>query len=159
MKSILDHPALLGWRAALALLVLAGLACGGGPPTSRWEISGLSMEPSLRAGERVTVAEVDPAGLLRGDIILYRDYNDRYRLSRLIGLPGETVAITGGQVFINGEALDESGYAASAPEYEVERITLGPDEYYVLGDNRMSSADSHTYGPLTGEAIHGRVVD
>jgi signal peptidase I len=77
-------------------------------------------------------------------------------VKRIIGLPGEKVEIRDGYVFINGNRLPEpfphDQYPQNIPAY-----TLGPVEYYVLGDNRGNSNDSRAFGPVLREDILGRV--
>jgi len=104
-------------------------------------VSGISMEPNLHDGQRVIVSKVaywfdDPD---RGDIIVFdrpTDGNDI--IHRIVGLPGETAEIKAGQVYINGEELQEpytEGISVSRPAYALQE-----DEYLVVGDNRHSSA-------------------
>ena len=61
-----------------------------------------------------------------------------------------------GLVSVNGQPLDEP-YISAPPTYE-NTWTLGPDEYFVLGDNRNSSSDSHSWGPLAGDYLIGRAI-
>jgi signal peptidase I len=77
-------------------------------------------------------------------------------IKRVIGLPGERVTIRGGRVYIDGSLLDEPyvlDYCTS-PSCDGE-WQLGPDEYFVLGDNRRHSLDSHSFGPVQRAAIKG----
>ena len=87
-------------------------------------------------------------------------------IKRVIGLPGETVEVLDGKVYINGNKLDES-YISQVPAYSVGPIKLKADdpntqtnkgEYYLLGDNRVDSRDSHVWGPCPGANIIGRAV-
>lgn len=77
-------------------------------------------------------------------------------VKRLIALPGEKIEVHDGNVYINDEILVEE-YETTIPEYVVDPITLGPDEFFVLGDNRNNSKDSHEYGPIKGDQIRGRI--
>ena len=77
-------------------------------------------------------------------------------LKRLIGLPGEFVAVEGGVVRIDGVALAEP-YLLEPPGY-TGAWTLGEDEYLVLGDNRNDSSDSHIWGPVHRSAIEARAL-
>ena len=90
---------------------------------------------------------------------------DLYLIKRVIGLPGETVRIERSKIFItndthpDGYMLDESAYLApSVVTTDMRPITLGPDQYLVLGDNRMNSLDSRVFGAVNKGLIVGRVL-
>jgi signal peptidase I len=101
----------------------------------------------------------------RFDIIVFYPYgreNEEYYVKRIIGLPGETVQIIGSDVYINGEVLEEH-YGKDPiedPGRAIEPITLGDDEFFVMGDNRSISKDSRTeeVGNVKKENIGGRAV-
>lgn len=133
----------------------------------RTEVNGESMEPTLSSGDNLIVDKIsyrfhEPQ---RFDIIvfpfMYR--SETYYIKRIIGLPGETVQISeDGKIYINGEELIES-YGKEVMEAEHiglarEPITLGDDEYFVLGDNRNNSSDSRMYevGNIKRDQIIGR---
>ena len=131
----------------------------------RTSVSGSSMEPTLSDGDNLIVDKIsyrfnDPE---RYDIIVFpfQYEEDTYYIKRIIGLPGETVQIIDGYTYINGELLESDIYGAEIMEYagiaEVP-ITLGEDEYFVLGDNRNHSADSReaSVGVLTRDMLMGR---
>jgi signal peptidase I len=144
-------------RVLTVVLLLGGLISCKLTNTSRLRIEGKGMEPNLKDGQIVTAQPVeDLSSLQRGDVIIF-EWNGNSLIKRLIGLPGETLEIRQGSIIINGEVYDEP-YEVMAPEYEQEPIELGQDEYYVLGDNRNDSRDSHQFGPITGEVIKGRVI-
>lgn len=77
-------------------------------------------------------------------------------VKRVIGLPGETVAVANGQVLVDGKPLAEP-YLKTPPTYTMAPRTLGPDEFFLLGDNRNISNDSHLWGPLKQARFIGRV--
>lgn len=112
-------------------------------------VDGRSMENSLFDGDHLYVEKISyRLGLLkRFDIIVFYPYgrdHDDYYVKRIIGLPGETVQISDGNIYINGEVLEEN-YGKEPiidPGRAVQPITLGEDEYFVLGDNRNISKDS-----------------
>lgn len=133
----------------------------------RTEVSGESMEPTLSDGDNLIVDKItyrfkDPE---RFDIIVFpfQYQEDTYYIKRIIGLPGETVQIdVDGNIYINGEILQES-YGREIIEANkvgraIEPITLGPDEYFVLGDNRNHSSDSRIaeVGNIKRDQIIGR---
>ena len=110
--------------------------------------------------DKLSFRDDDPE---RFDIIVFpvvRDGKEEYYIKRVIGLPGETVQIIDGYVYINGEKLDEN-YGAEVMNdagRAAEPITLGDDEYFVLGDNRNRSDDSRyeNVENLKREKIVGR---
>ncbi len=126
-----------------------------------FRIMGTSMLPTLHDGEYVFVYRLaywrHPPR--RGDIIVFRHPLNPKRtlIKRVIGLPGETVSVHDGQVYINGQPLPEP-YILASPHYKVAPVTVGPDEVYVLGDNRNNSSDSHAWGLLKREYIVGKAV-
>ena len=127
-------------------------------------VSGSSMENTLSDGDNLIVDKItyrfsDPQ---RFDIIVFPfRYEDRvYYIKRIIGLPGETVQITDGDIYIDGETLQES-YGREVIKdsgLAAEPIVLGEDEYFVLGDNRNDSTDSRdpSVGVIHRDEIIGR---
>ena len=78
-------------------------------------------------------------------------------MKRIIGLPGETVAFHRGKAFINERVLEER-YLQLPCDWERQPVTLGPDEYFVVGDNRSMPQVDHTFGKAGRERIVGRVM-
>lgn len=126
--------------------------------TGRFRIEGTSMYPTLQDGQYVIVSKISYlfSKPQRGDIIVFIPPNDRHRdfIKRIIGLPGDHIEIRNGIVFVNGVQLYEP--YINGPGYYSDDRTLGPDEYYVLGDNRANSSDSHNWGVLPGQNIIGK---
>lgn len=129
----------------------------------RIEVSGASMSPTLTDHDNLLVDKLsyrfsDPK---RFDIIVfpYRYEPDTRYIKRIIGLPGETVYIDeNGTIYINGEILNE-GYGAEIiedPGRAYEEITLGENEYFVLGDNRNHSMDSRD--PNVGNIKRSEII-
>ena len=129
----------------------------------RTRVSGHSMETTLSDGDNLIVDKIsyrfrEPE---RFEIVVfpYQYEENTYYIKRIIGLPGETVQVADGIVYINGEPLDEN-YGNEPMEnagIAGEPITLGSDEYFVLGDNRKHSSDSRdaTVGVLKLGALPG----
>ena len=81
---------------------------------------------------------------------------DKDFVKRVVGLPGETVEVQRGTVYINGRVLTEP-YLDRKDNSSARRVTLGEAEYYVIGDNRRNSNDSRSWGPVPEDNIVGRV--
>lgn len=131
----------------------------------RTEVQGSSMEATLSNGDQLVVDKIsyrfrDPK---RYDIIVFpfRYEDNTFYIKRIIGLPGETIQIDGeGNIWVNGEILEES-YGRERirdPGLAAEPITLGEDEYFVMGDNRNNSSDSRVeaVGNIHRNEIIGR---
>ncbi len=124
-------------------------------------VTSSSMEPTLFKGDRILVRRTrfTPEHLpQRGDIIFFRDplSLSTWLVKRVIGLPGETVTIFEGRVFINGVPLKETYLNGIYVDYHFSRIPS--DAVFVMGDNRKVSDDSRDYGPVPLDLIDGKVV-
>ena len=129
------------------------------------EVDGHSMMDTLDHGEHLILEKIsyrfgDPK---RFDIIVFRPYEDEkttYYIKRIIGLPGETVQIVDSDIYIDGELLEEDygSQPIEDPGLAEEPVTLGEDEYFVLGDNRNNSEDSRyaNIGNVKKEYIIGK---
>jgi signal peptidase I len=122
------------------------------------------MEPTFETGQYLIVDELSYrlSAPERGDVIVFRYPKDpsQYFIKRIIGLPGETVQIQGGEVFIaaaNGQRRQLSEpYITNHGNGADMSTTLAPDEYFVMGDNRPESSDSRSWGILPKQNIVGR---
>ena len=131
----------------------------------RTEVEGASMENTLHNGDNLIVDKIsyrfrDPK---RYDIIVfpYKYEENTYYIKRIIGMPGETVQIKDGYVYIDGERLLSDIYGNELikdPQTAADPITLKENEYFVMGDNRNHSMDSRdpSVGVLTKEDLIGR---
>jgi signal peptidase I len=128
-------------------------------------VSGASMVPSFENGHYLIIDEIsyrfeEPK---RGEVIVFRfpPSPAKFLIKRVVGLPGETIKITGNDVVIKNKThpdgfLWQQGTFNSSRNYIDVEISLGGDEYFVLGDNRGESADSRIWGALKRELIIGR---
>ena len=125
---------------------------------------GTSMEPVIFNGQNVYINRVayNLSSPKRGDVIVFKpngNKNSHLYIKRVVGLPGETVQITNGHVYINGEVLTET-VAIETKEGGVasSEITLDTNEYFVLGDNRSNSEDSRSanIGNVKTSMIEGK---
>ncbi len=154
-----------------------------------FRVDGLSMEPTLNTGEMLLVnrqmySHFDVNGVLnvlpfverdgesefypfhppqRGDIIVFDPpigAIDKPYIKRVIGLPGETIAIHDGGVYIDGERLDEGYLGTTATRWPGRpdnfELVVPEGHIFVLGDNRNNSTDSRSFGPVSEDAIIGR---
>lgn len=130
-------------------------------------VDGSSMADTLMDGENLYVEKISYRldMLERFDIIVFYPYgrdSEEYYVKRIIGMPGETIQIIGSDIYINSEILEEDyGKEPIAdPGRAVTPITLGDDEYFVMGDNRTISKDSRDkyVGNVSKENIGGKVI-
>lgn len=148
-----------------------------------FKVDGASMEPTLHSGQYLLINKlayfrlegaplelVDQLGVVqadgestyvfggpdRGDIIVFRypGRPDRDFIKRVIALPGDTIEVDRGHVYVNGEFLEED-YIRALPTYSVPRQNVPDGKYFVLGDNRPNSSDSHIWGYVPAENIIG----
>ncbi|MEO7912640.1 MAG: signal peptidase I [Roseiflexaceae bacterium] len=162
---------------ALLLFIILSTLIG------RFEIHQISMEPNFHEGQRVLVSKLDsiwsslfvrtahaadsgrnsPFALQHGQVVVFFKTPARDQdalIKRVIGLPGDTVELRDGAVLLNGVLLDEpyvNGAQTFCGNY-CQPFTLGPDEYFLMGDNRANSLDSRSFGSIPASQLVGRVV-
>jgi len=152
------------WCLTVAFAAFLGIAAGKtvlGISGSVSVVDGLSMEPTYGPGARVYTVPVS-SRLRRGDIVLLQDGDNEFAMKRIVGLPAETVCLWRGYVFINRRMLREPylpKHTYTFPDEHSGRFVfvLGPEEYFVMGDNRTRSIDSRHYGPVPSNHIKNRV--
>ncbi|XHU95704.1 MAG: signal peptidase I [cyanobacterium endosymbiont of Rhopalodia inflata] len=123
-----------------------------------------SMEPTLQVNDRLIIEKVsyhfqEPK---RGDVVVFnptkalqeKDFRDAF-IKRVIGLPGETIEVKTGKVYVDGQAIKEK-YISEDPNYDYGPVTVPERQYLVLGDNRNNSYDSHYWGHVPKEKIIGK---
>jgi signal peptidase I len=145
-------------RSGSRLLATPGFTVG---------INGVNMEPTLEPGEKIS-ASVDfvPNGLVRGEIVVFNKPGDDVGpgvinvVDRLLGLPGETISASGGEVHIDGKPIREPWLPAAGRDITSDfgPIQIPPGEYVVLGDNRGDISDSRLFGPIPGDVIVGVAI-
>lgn len=122
-------------------------------------VRGESMTPNFEDGELLLTEKVSYrfANPNRGDVIVFEAPVGRKVdfIKRIIGLPGDSVSVHGGSVFVNGDKIIES--YINVPTQGEEDLKLANDEYFVFGDNRGASSDSRVFGPIKRSSMRGRV--
>jgi signal peptidase I len=154
----------LMFRTCLAAAVATVVGVGAGRVFigAVYVVEGTSMDPTYPPGTHLYGAPISTS-LDRGDVVLLDDGKEDYAVKRMIGLPGETVHIWRGRIFINRQMLVEPYLPKHVYTFPMEEgrrgatYILGEEEYFVLGDNRPYSADSRAYGPVQRQQIKRRV--
>lgn len=127
-----------------------------------------SMLPTLHIGDRLVVEKLSYLfqSPQKGDIVVFEPpeqlqslgyRKDQVFIKRIIGKPGQIVSVNHGKVYINEQPLAED-YIAASPAYQLVPVQIPQDEFFVMGDNRNDSNDSHVWGFLPKQNIIGRAV-
>lgn len=156
-RELLENIVLIAFAVVFSLFIRSNVAVAALIPTG-------SMLPTIQLQDRIIVEKVSykVQDIERGDIVVfdppeYVQEKGPDWVKRVIGLPGEKVEIKNGVVYINDNPLIE-GYLLEKPEYDYGPMIVPNDTYFVLGDNRNDSRDSHYWGVLPKENIVGRAV-
>jgi signal peptidase I len=129
------------------------------------KVEGTSMMPALVDQERIFinkfVYQLGISRIHRGDLVVFYYPGDQTKsyIKRIVGLPGDTVEIDRGTVFVNGRVLTEDYVPQAYRDYQSMPLTrIEPDSYFVLGDHRSSSNDSRSWGSVPRQCIYGQAV-
>jgi len=127
------------------------------------KVEGTSMAPLLSDEERIFINKfiyhLEP--IQRGDVVVFWYPHDPSKsfIKRVIGLPGETIEIRQGRVFVNGELLEEPYVPVQfADRHSVSPMQVPQTHYFLMGDHRSSSNDSRMFGAVPGRLIYGKAV-
>ena len=130
------------------------------------EVVGVSMLPTLQDNNHYLLNRwaFNRRAPHRGDVVVIRDPGDHgYSVKRVIALPGESIHFKYGHVYIDGREMSEPYLLPAGPTFTYsgateQFITCGKDQYYVMGDNRVMSIDSRSYGPVSRTDVLGLVI-
>ncbi len=119
------------------------------------------MYPTIHNGEELIFETFDNnAAIRRFDVIVchFPNHGDDNFIKRVVGLPGDTISVEDGYLYVNGDRYEED-YLVKRPNYNISMYTVPEGTYYLLGDNRSNSNDSHLLGPFSRDLIVGRVIE
>lgn len=120
-------------------------------------VAGISMNPTYSNGDYVLINMLSKK-IYRGDVVIFYPPNKTdYQIGRIISLPSDEIVILDGQVMINNSPLTED-YSIGVTSGDLS-ITLGENQYFIMGDNRDNSFDSRNFGPIVKSDIIGKVFD
>lgn len=125
------------------------------------EVGSGSMRPTIVEGDRLFVLYITPSEVERGDLVVIKSPDDdgADMVKRVVAVPGDVVSYVGGSFHLNGSPAPPPGQSASDDGGTASfALTLGEDQYYVLGDNRNNSHDSKQFGPISQSLIRGTVL-
>ena len=118
------------------------------------KVNGPSMEPTLKQNDLMILNKIGlKNGLNRWDIVVVKE-DDKYIIKRVIALPNESIAYIDGKLYINKKQVEDN-YSLSTTK-DFDEIYLKDNEYFVMGDNRIVSADSRSIGPVNIKQILGK---
>ena len=118
-------------------------------------VDGDSMKNTLKNGDILLLYKL--SSINRFDIIVLDEEKDNEKIiKRVIGMPGETIAIKKGKIYINDKVIDDEYAYGETSDYN--KVTLRDNEYFILGDNRLISKDSRYFWPIKENEIKGKIV-
>ena len=118
-------------------------------------VQGPSMNNTLENGDILLLYKLGK--YQRFDIVVLKEEEDKDAIiKRIIGMPGETIEITDGNIYINGEIIEDNYGFGKTSDYN--RIVLADNEYFLLGDNRIVSKDSRYFGAIKRDNIKGKAI-
>ncbi len=159
------------WIVEWVVIVLVAVGVAFGVRTfvaQTYYVPSTSMWPTLKAGDRIVVSKIYGA-IEPGDIIVFKRPPAEHcggppvpdLVKRVIGLPGQTVSAHGGKVYITGKLQKEPWLPRTDPTKTVTTMThpvkVPQGDYFVMGDNRVDSCDSRTWGPVKSSYVVGKV--
>ncbi len=159
----LENHGLGEWIGILLAALVAALLIRQYVFQSFW-IPSASMENTMHIGDRVLVNKVSyrVGDVHRGDIVVFKtppaeaDKNIKDLIKRVVAVPGDTIEARSGEVYINGEKLVEPYVKDNEPTLSLPPTKIGPNLYFVMGDNRTNSSDSRVFGPINKDLIVGK---
>ncbi len=125
------------------------------------QVEGRSMEPTFKHGDMVVLSKIGirEGNLSRGEIILF-NHGSRLYVKRILGLPGERVEISDGDIYIDSKMVKNAFTKEYTYAYNIDKWDLDVGEYFVVGDNRNKdfSKDSRIFGPIKIDEIEGKYI-
>lgn len=116
-----------------------------------------SMEPTLKRSDYIAGFSIEPSELRRGDIVVFdRGKKGNHYVKRVVGLPGETLIIFNGFVYMDGDRLDEP-YVRNRGNENLGPLTIPEGRLFLMGDNRTHSLDSRWFGPVPANDVEAKV--
>ena len=153
-RNLVEWVVVIGGALLVAVVVKAFLL-------QAFYIPSPSMVPTLHVNDRVLVNKLSYRlhEVRRGDVIVFKSPQvvaEKDLIKRVIGLPGDTVETRDGEIVVNDEVLDEPYLPSDVGTGPMEKITVPPGHYWMMGDNRGNSSDSRVFGPIPESSIIGR---